>query len=317
MKFHNPFIYSNDNKRYHTWNYYLKNRFHDKVFKVPLNANFSCPNRDGKCGYGGCTFCGSMGSGECAGDIQDDMRTQFEKGIAIMRKKWPHGKAIAYFQAYTNTYADLDTLKAHFDPFIHNDEVLALAIATRADCLEDEKIAYLSELAKKKEIWVELGLQSIHNETAKRINRGHTFETFVDCVQRLQNTGIKICVHLINNLPYETQEMMIESAKTIGELPVHAIKIHMLHLMKKTKMAFEYQQHPFPIMDRETYVDTIIKQLEVLPKEMIIQRLTGDGVKDLLIAPLWTLKKVVVLNEIDKEMVRRNTWQGKALECSS
>lgn len=311
MKKQNPFPYSNDNKRYYTWNYYLKQNFHSKVFKVALNANFSCPNRDGTCGVGGCTFCTSLGSGDCAGDIKDDMMTQFEKGYKMMQNKWPNGKAIAYFQAYTNTYAPLSVLKEHFEPFVERDDVCALAIATRADCLEDEKIAYLQQLAEKKEIWIELGLQSVYNETADRVNRGHTYEVFEDCVKRLSHTNIKICVHLINNLPYETSEMMVHSAEVIGKLPIHAVKIHMLHLMENTKMALEYAEHPFPIMDRNTYVDTVIRQLEVLPQHIIIQRLTGDGVQDQLIAPDWTRKKVIVLNEIDKEMAKRDTYQGK------
>lgn len=314
MKIKNPFPYSSDNKRYHTWNYYLKNRFHNKVFKVPLNANFSCPNRDGTCGVGGCTFCTSLGSGDCAGDIHDDIQLQFEKGLAVMQKKWPEGKAFAYFQAYTNTYAPLPVLKQYFDPFMERDDVYGIAIATRADCLEDEKIEYLNSLAEKKEIWVELGLQSVYNQTAQTINRGHTYEIFEDCVRRLSHTNIKICVHLINNLPNETKEMMVHSAKVIAQLPIHAVKIHMLHIMKHTVIAKQYEKEPFPLMERDEYVDTVIQQLEVLPPHIIIQRLTGDGVKEELIAPLWTLKKVVVLNEIDKEMARRNTWQGKALD---
>lgn len=314
MSYNNPFPYSDDNKRYHTWNYYLKHTFHSKVFKVALNANFSCPNRDGTCGVGGCTFCGSLGSGEYAGDIHEDLMTQLEEGRKLMLKKWPNGKAIAYFQAYTNTYADLDVLKETFDPFMKRDDLEAISIATRADCLEDDKIDYLNSLTAKKEIWVELGLQSIHDDTAKRVNRGHTYAQFLDCIERLRSTDLKICVHLINSLPYETKEQMIQSAEAIAHLPIHAIKIHMLHIMEGTRMAQEYKENPFPVLSKEDYIDVVIRQLEVLPKNMIIQRLTGDGVKEQLITPLWTLKKVIVLNDIDKEMVRRNTWQGKYYE---
>lgn len=314
MSYNNPFPYSDDNKRYHTWNYYLKHTFHSKVFKVALNANFSCPNRDGTCGVGGCTFCGSLGSGEYAGDIHEDLMTQLEEGRKLMLKKWPNGKAIAYFQAYTNTYADLDVLKETFDPFMKRDDLEAISIATRADCLEDDKINYLNSLTAKKEIWVELGLQSIHDDTAKRVNRGHTYAQFLDCIERLRSTNLKICVHLINSLPYETKEQMIQSAEAIAHLPIHAVKIHMLHIMEGTRMAQEYKENPFPVLSKEDYIDVVIRQLEVLPKNMIIQRLTGDGVKEQLITPLWTLKKVIVLNDIDKEMVRRNTWQGKYYE---
>lgn len=311
MKKTNPFPYSDDNKRYHTWNYYLKHRYHEKVFKVALNANFSCPNRDGTCGVSGCTFCGSLGSGEYAGNIHDDLAAQFEERKAMMKRKWPNGDAIAYFQAYTNTYADVDTLKKTFDPFVAREDVVALSIATRADCLEDDKIAYLESLTKQKDIWIELGLQSMHNETAKRVHRGHDYQTFLDCIDRLKDTHLKICVHIINSLPYESKDMMLETAKAISHLPVHAIKIHMLHIMEDTQMAKEYQQHPFPVLSKEEYIDIVVSQLELLPPEMIIQRLTGDGVKEKLITPQWTMKKVVVLNDIDKEMLRRDSWQGK------
>lgn len=197
------------------------------------------------------------------------------------------------------------------EPFLHNPNIVAISLATRADCLEDDKIDYLQSLSKHIDIWVELGLQSIHNHTAQRINRGHTYETFVDCVQKLQHTSLKVCVHLINSLPYETKEEMLISAQKVGELPIHAVKLHMLHLMQDTKMASQYAQNSFPILSKEEYIDVIISQLEVLPKEIIIQRLTGDGIQEKLILPDWTKKKVIVLNDIDKEMVKRNTWQGK------
>lgn len=307
----NPFPYSDDNKRYHTWNYYLKHRFHQKVCKVPLNANFSCPNRDGKSGYGGCTFCGSLGSGEFAGNIQKQLMEQFEDGKKMMHRKWPNAGCIAYFQAFTNTYAPLQTLKQTFDPFVEKDDIVAISIATRADCLEDDKIEYLQSLTKKKEIWVELGLQSTNDDTANRINRGHTFAQFLDCIKRLQHTDIKIAVHLINSLPYECKEDMIESVRQIKDLPIHAVKIHMLHIMEHTTLAKQYKENPFPVLTKEEYIDIVISQLELLPPHIVIQRLTGDGVKEHLITPEWTLKKVVVLNDIDKEMVKRDTWQGK------
>lgn len=316
MPYNNPFKYSDDNKRYHTWNYYLKHHYQQKVFKVPLNANFSCPNRDGTCGYGGCTFCGSLGSGEFAGNIQDDLAKQFQKQQQMMLKKWPNGGSIAYFQAYTNTYAPLDQLKKTFQPFVDRDDVLALSIATRADCLEDDKIAYLQSLCAIKDVWVELGLQSIHDETARLCNRGHNYAQFLDCIKRLSHTDIKIAVHLINSLPNEDAKMMLESAKAIAHLPIHAVKIHMLHIMQGTKMGQLYQKQPFPLLSQEAYIDIVIRQLELLPPNMIVQRLTGDGVKELLLAPTWTIKKVDVLNHIDMEMKKRNTWQGRLYEAS-
>lgn len=313
MKQKNPFPYSFDNKRYHTWNYYLKNKYQQKVFKVPLNANFSCPNRDGTCGSGGCTFCGALGSGEYAGNIHDDLANQFSDVYEVMKRKWPTGLPMAYFQAYTNTYAPLEKLKEYFTPFVERNDILGIAIATRADCLEDDKIAYLQSLTKKKEIWIELGLQSIHDKTALATNRGHDYATFLDCIERLKNTDLKICVHIINSLPNEDEQMMLETAKQVGQLPIHAVKLHMLHVCEGTKMGEDYKKNPFPLFTLEQYIDIIIKQLEVFPPEIIIQRLTGDAVKELLIAPEWTLNKTNVLNSIDKEMVRRNTWQGKQL----
>lgn len=311
MKIKNPFPYSYDNKRYHTWNYYLKNKYHNKVFKVPLNANFSCPNRDGTCGYGGCTFCGSLGSGEYAGNIHDDLNTQFEQGLKTMQNKWPSGHPIAYFQAYTNTYASLETLKAIFEPFVVRKDIVAISIATRADCLEDDKIEYLNSLCEHKEIWIELGLQSCDDTTANLIHRGHDFETFLNTMERLKDTKLKICVHLMNSLPNENKNQMLSTAKKIANLKIHAVKIHMLHVCIETKMGEDYINHPFPLLSLEDYVDITIQQLECFPPEMVIQRLTGDAVKELLIEPKWTLNKTNVLNAIDKEMVQRNTWQGK------
>lgn len=315
MKQQNPFIYSDDNKRYHTWNYYLKKHYQEKLFKVALNANFSCPNRDGTCGIGGCTFCTSLGSGDCAGDASDDLMTQYQKGLQIMHKKWPNGKGMAYFQAYTNTYAPLSVLQDTFTPFFEADEVRAVCIATRADCLEDEKIEWLKKCSQTKDIWIELGLQSIHDLTAAMVNRGHSFHQFLDCIHRLEGSRLKICVHLINGLPYETDTMMLESAKALARLPIHGVKLHMLHIMKDTKMANQYEHDDFPLLTKEQYIDIVIRQLELLPPQFVIQRLTGDGVQKKLLAPEWTRKKVILLNDIDKEMVRRNTWQGKS--CSN
>ncbi len=316
MKKQNPFDYSDDNKRYHTWNYYLKKHYQEKVFKVALNANFSCPNRDGTCGIGGCTFCTALGSGDCAGDADDDLMTQYQKGLQLMHNKWPNGKGMAYFQAYTNTYAPLSVLKQIFTPFIEAEDVKALCIATRADCLEDDKIAWLQTCSEKKDIWIELGLQSIHDTTARMVNRGNSYADFLDCIQRLNGSNLKICVHLINGLPYESNAMMLESAKALSTLPIHAVKLHMLHLMKGTKMAAQYEREAFTLLSKEQYIDIVIRQLELFSPRLVIQRLTGDGVQQNLLAPQWTCKKVVVLNDIDKEMVKRNTWQGKFYQAN-
>ncbi len=299
-----------DNKRYYTWNTYLKQNFDSKVYKVPLNAGFTCPNRDGSKSLGGCIFCSSLGSGEFAGSIQDDLLTQYKQGCEMMERKWPHSKTIPYFQSFTNTYGPLSKIKSMVEPFLDKEEVVALAIATRADCLSDECIAYLNDCTSKKEIWIELGLQSIFDKTSELINRAHTYQDFLNCINKLKETKIKICVHLMNGLPNESKEMMIKSAKEVGGLPIHALKIHMLHIIKGTAMEQYYYAKPFDLLTLEEYVDVVVKQLEVLRPEIILQRLTGDGIKEDLVAPIWTLNKTIVLNEIDKLMVKKDTMQG-------
>lgn len=305
-----PFIYSDDNKRYHTYNYYLRHRFNSKTYKVPLDAGFTCPNRDGKCGIGGCIFCSSQGSGEFTQPTIKDLMEQYSSTRTMMENKWPNALGIPYFQSYTNTYGSLDRIKECIELFYQTDSP-AIAIATRADCLEKEKIDYLVSLCDKKEIWVELGLQSAKDSTAEFINRGHNFETFKNKVLELANTPIKICVHIINGLPYETEEDMLNTARELAKLPIHGIKIHMLHISKNTKIANMHECNPFKMLTLEEYVDIVIKQLEILPPEVVIQRLTGDPVKSELITPEWTLNKTNVLNTIDKEMKKRDTWQGK------
>lgn len=311
MKTNNPFPYSNDNKRYQTWNWYLRHRFGSKVYKVPLNAGFTCPNRDGSKAYGGCSFCSAAGSGEFAGDKEEALLVQYERGCRMMERKWPNAKTIPYFQSFTNTYGPLEKIQCCVTPFLNREEVVAVALATRADCLSDECIDWLNQCTQKKEIWIELGLQSIHDTTAQAINRAHTYQDFLNAVSRLSKTNIKICVHLMNGLPLETKSMMLESARAIGRLPIDGLKIHMLHLIEGTAMA---KQAPFPLLTKEEYVDVVVQQLEVLSPHIIIQRLTGDGVADQMIGPLWTLKKTIVLNDIDKRMAALNTWQGKAYE---
>ncbi len=306
----NSFKYSDDNKRYHTWNYHLRHKFGKKVFKVALNGGFTCPNIDGTKGFGGCTYCSSMGSGDFAGDAQKSILEQFCEVKERMHQKWPDALYIPYFQANTNTYAPVSVLKEKFEPVLEQENVVGLSIATRADCLTDEVVEYLSELNKRTYLIVELGLQSIFDKTGERINRCHTYAEFLDGYNRLKEQGINICVHLIDGLPGETKEMMIENAETVAKLKPHCVKLHLLHILKDTKIAAEYEQGGFELLSLEDYVDIIVSQLEVFSEETVIQRLTGDGGRDSLIGPLWSLKKFVVLNEIDKELLRRNTYQG-------
>ena len=300
-----------DNKRYYTLNYYYKKKYNSKVFKVSLNGGFTCPNKDGTVGTRGCIFCSRLGSGDFAGNKNLDLISQFNEVKSIMLKKWPDAKYIGYFQANTNTYAPLDQLKAKYETILNLDNVVGLNIATRSDSITDEVMDYLEELNNKTDLIIELGLQSMHEETLRLINRGHDLKNFEDCFKKLKSRGIKVVVHIINGLPYETKDMMIETAKYLNELDIDGIKIHMLHIIKNTDLEDLYKKQSFHILTKEEYVDIVINQLEVLNENIVINRITGDPVKEDLVAPNWLLKKFCVLNEIDKEMVKRDTYQGK------
>lgn len=306
----NKFKYSLDNKRYHTWNYYLRRTFGEKVFKVSLNGGFTCPNIDGTKSVGGCTYCSSLGSGDFAGNPQKSIHEQFSEVKAQLHKKWHDAKYIAYFQANTNTYAPVSVLREKFEPVLNEKNVVGLSIATRADCLPDDVLDYLSELNGKTNLFVELGLQSVSDETGRKINRAHTYEEFLQGYNLLRERGIKTCVHLIVGLPGENRDMILKSALTVARLHPHSIKLHLLHILKGTVMAEQYARGEFDVLSRDEYVNLIVDILELIPENIVIQRLTGDGGRDSLIAPLWSLKKFVVLNEIDKEMVRRDCYQG-------
>lgn len=307
--YNNPFPYSLDNKRYHTWNYFLQNKFGSKVTKIALNGGFTCPNIDGTKGIGGCTYC-SGGSGEFAGNVKKSISEQFLEVVERMHLKWQDTKYIPYFQANTNTYAPLEKLKSLYEEALSQKDVVGLAIATRPDCIEDDVLDYLEELSKRTYLLIELGLQSIFDETGNRINRCHSYFEFEECYKKLRNRNINVCVHLIIGLPGETRDMMLESVKKVASLRPQCIKLHLLHILTGTKIAEEYAHGEFDTLDLFEYVNIIVDALEYLPPETVVQRLTGDGAKHSLIAPLWSLKKFVVLNEIDKEMVRRNCWQG-------
>ena len=303
------FKYSLDNKRYHTLNYYLKNRFHEKVYKVSLNAGFTCPNIDGTKGYGGCIYCSKTGSGEFGGNINDDLITQFNKVKEVMDKKW-HGKYIAYFQARSNTYAPVNILKERYETVLKLDNVIGLFIATRCDCITDECLDYLTNLSKRTYLTIELGLQTIHESTSKLINRGHTLKEFTDTVKKLRERNIDVVVHIINGLPYETKEMMLETVKFVNNLDIQGIKIHMLNIIKDTPLETLYNKEHFHVLTKEEYIDIVISELELLDSKIVIHRITADPNPKTLIEPTWLLKKTVLLNDIDKEMKRRNTYQG-------
>lgn len=307
------FKYSDDNKRYHTYNYYLRNRFGKKVFKVSLDAGFSCPNRDGTKGVGGCIYCSEKRSGDFAGNSADDIALQFDKVRNQLHKKWSDALYIPYFQAGTNTYGEFERLKELFTRAVGFENVVGLAVATRADCIDERTADLLSELSEGRYLTVELGLQTIHDQTARLINRCHSFDDFKKGYQLLKSRGINVCVHLINGLPYESREMMLETVREVSALAPHSIKLHLMHIIRGTALERLYKEKPFHIFEMEEYAELICDQLEIIPPEIVIQRITGDGAKEDLVAPLWSLKKFCVMNEIDKELARRNSWQGKLL----
>lgn len=304
------FKYAFDNKRYHTWNYYLRNTFGEKVFKVSINAGFSCPNIDGTVAYGGCTYCSKQGSGDFAGNPNDNLIKQFEDIKQMMHKKWSNAKYIGYFQAYTNTHAPVNVLKEKYETILNLDDVIGLSISTRPDCLPDDVLEYLGDLNKRTNLWVELGLQTIHDKTSKIINRGHDYNAFLEGAEKLKKHNIKTVVHIINGLPGEDYNMMMETAKAVSKLGVHGIKIHLLHVLKDTPMEKMLEKGMFDLMDKDEYINLVCDQLEVLPPEMIVHRLTGDGKRDEMVGPLWSLKKWEVLNAIDDTMKARNSYQG-------
>lgn len=306
----NPFIYSDNNKRYHTLDYFYKNKFNSKVFKVSLNAGFSCPNIDGTVGTGGCIYCSNSGSGDFAGNLEDDLVTQFNNIKSVLHKKWPKAKYIGYFQAHTNTYAPLETLKEKYEAILSLDNVVGLSIATRPDAISEECLDYLEELSKKTYLTIELGLQTIHEKTTKLINRCHTLKTFEEMVKQLRKRNINVVVHIINGLPFETEEMMIETVKYLNTLDIQGIKIHMLHILKNTKLEDLYNKTNFHVLTKDEYVNIVCNQLEYLRPEIVVNRITGDPVKEDLIEPTWLIKKFCVLNDIDKEQLKRNSYQG-------
>ena len=301
-------------KRYHTFNEHLRERFGGKIFKVSLDAGFTCPNRDGMLGTGGCVYCSERGSGDFAGDQELSIHNQFIEVTERMNKKWPSAKYIAYFQAYTNTYATVKRLREVYEEALVEEDVVGLSISTRPDCLPEDVLDYLEELNQRTYLWVELGLQSIHDRTMERIGRGHDYAQFLKGLVQLSSRGIRVCAHIILGLPGETKVEMIETAQAVAKLPLEGIKIHLLHVLRGTPLATIFQHEPFDLMTKEEYVSLVVDILEILPPEVVIHRLTGDGPPDGLIGPLWSCKKWEVLNAIDAELERRDSWQGKKAE---
>jgi radical SAM protein (TIGR01212 family) len=298
-------------KPYNTLNEYFRQIYGSKVFKVSLNAGFTCPNKDGSVATGGCTFCSVSGSGDFAGAVEDPLDVQFNTIKEMMHEKWPEGKYIAYFQAGTNTHAPLEVLKKTFEPVLEFDKnIVGISIGTRCDSLGEDIVEYLGELSKKTDLYVEIGLQTIHEKTSKEINRAHSLECVTEAVKRLKQHNIHVIVHIINGLPNEDKKMMIETIEYCNSLPIDGIKIHLLHVMKKTAMGVKYLRNPFKMITLEEYVDITTHQIRLLRPDIIIHRLTGDAPRHLLIEPKWSLKKFVVMNEIDKMMRVNHYTQG-------
>lgn len=298
-------------KRYHSLNYFLRNKFNEKVFKISLDGGFSCPNRDGTISIGGCLFCSESGSGDYAGSRTLSIGKQFCDIKEMMNKKWKEGKYIAYFQAFTNTYAPVEELRRKYDEAIKQEGVVALAIATRPDCLGDDVLDLLEEINKEVYVWVELGLQTVSDETARKINRGYKLEVYEDAIRRLKERNIDFVTHCIFGLPGETKEDMLRSVDYIAHSGSKGIKFHLLHLMKNTPMVKLYERGELEFVSQDDYIDLICKSISILPEDMIVHRLTGDAPRDLLIGPMWSLKKWEILNAIDKALIDNDIYQGK------
>ena len=311
----NPFSGSDDNKRYLTYSHYLKKRFGTKVYKVPLDTDMGCPNRDGSKGVGGCAFCSAKRSGDFAGDPGQSILSQYEHMRTVMEKKWQGGKCIPYFQAGSNTYTDIRTLAHMLDTAMSLPDAAGVSIATRADCLDEEKCSLLGEYSKNTYLVCELGLQTVNDNTARLMNRCHSFYDFLKGYEMLRKHGVNVWVHLINGLPGETHDDMLTSARVISSLELHMVKLHLLHILKGTPLEKMYLSGSFAAMELYDYVNIIADQIECFDKNVIIGRVTGDGARADLIAPLWSLDKKRVMNEIDKELFRRKSYQGVRYVC--
>lgn len=306
------FEYNITKKHYHTLDYYLKTKYNKKVFKVPLNASFTCPNRDGKKGYGGCAFCSSVGSGDFAGNPKDDSMVQFETIKANIEKKWPDSLNIVYFQAFSNTYGSIEKLKETFEPFINKENVIGMSIATRCDCINGEVVNYLKTLKKHfKEFWVELGLQSANKKTMELLNLGYTYKEFKDAVNLLAKADIDVIVHIIDGLPFESKQDQINTILKINKLKFKGLKIHVLNVIENTKIAKMYLNNEFEVMSEEEFIDTSISQLLHLKDDIIIHRIGADSKVEDLIAPTWVSKKMSLIDKIDVLMDQNDLYQGE------
>jgi len=306
----NPYPYSDSNKRYMTYDWYLKNRFGGKVAKIPLDIGCTCPNLDGTKGMGGCIYCKNGSSGVVESARHAPISEQYEAGIAVASRKWKPVGFIPYLQSNTNTYGDAKRLCGIYEECARLQGAVMLNIATRADCLSDEILAGIREINKTIPVMVELGLQTSDDGTAKRINRCHTFREFTDGYERLRETGVMIGVHIINGLPGEDRDTMLRTVRDVAELHPHMVKLHLLHVLRDTALARMYERGEYTPLSRKEYVSIVCDQLELLPEDTIIGRVTGDGISEDLLSPDWSRRKTEVANEIDKELYQRQTFQG-------
>lgn len=298
-------------KRYHSLNYYLQNKYGHKLYRLSLDAGMTCPNRDGSLGSKGCIFCSLGGSGDFAANRSLSITEQLEQEITRMEKKCVCESYIAYFQAFTNTYAPISYLRSCYEQALHHPKVSILSIATRPDCLSSEVLDLLEECNLQKPVWVELGLQTIHPSSAEFIRRGFDLSIFEEALSNLRSRNIEVIVHVILGLPTETTKDMLETIRYLSKKDIQGIKLHLLHVLEHTDLATEYQKNPFPVFTLDEYANLICDCIELLPPEVVIHRLTGDGAKKDLIAPLWSGNKKLVLNTINQTFTTRNTYQGR------
>ena len=303
-------FFNNTDKRYNRFSDFLREKFGVKVYKITLDAGFTCPNRDGTISYDGCVFCDDGGSFSQLYSKNISITDQLNQGIELSRQKYKAQKFLAYFQAYTNTYKPVNELRQIYSEALAHEDVVGINIGTRPDCVEDEKLDLIGSLAQKHYTWLEFGLQSIHERSLKFINRGHDYKTFVDAVERSKERGINICAHVILGLPNETREDMLETAKALADLNIDGVKIHLLCVLQNTKLSKLYFQGKIPVMEEDEYVETVCDFLEYLPPSTTIHRVAGNGLKPNMLAPGWLSKKFIVMNKIDNLLEQRNSYQG-------
>jgi radical SAM protein (TIGR01212 family) len=299
------------NKSYHSLDYELKKVFGEKVIKLSLDGGFTCPNRDGTIGTKGCLFCSEKGSGEFAAPGTLPIAEQIEQQAQLLSTKWSSGKYIGYFQNFTNTYAPVEVLEEKYRKVLSNPGIVGLAIATRPDCLPDNVLNLLEKLNKETYLWIELGLQTVNEDTAKLIRRGYALDVFEAVLEKLKSRNINVVTHLILGLPYEDKQDILTSVRYVSKKNIWGVKFHLLHILKNSDLHEFYKNNNFHLLSQEEYINLIVDAIELIPPEMIVHRLTGDGAKKFLVAPLWSANKRLVLNGIEKEIKCRNTYQGK------